>query len=220
MIRRIIISLFVCLGNFWIWFIFSRNAWIGVSLVVETILFNLITLRFNKKLFIPFVAIYLLLVIYLLKTGFDSDIWRKTPTETLTLSQRYEYLATDLGKIYKNRFLIFYHENIFSPLYKIQSNLFPNLDINLYFFASHPREREKVHEYEKYPFILWPFFLFGVYLSFKKVSKIFFYYLLISLLVSAFIKQNIIFGPILFFPLINVVLINATVYLINLIPKR
>ena len=219
MTKLIIIPFLVCLGNFWIWFIFSKNVWIGISLVAETILFYLVISWFNKRLFALFIAIYLLLVIYLFTTGFDKDIWKDTPTESLALRQRYEYLATDLGKIYKNRFAIFYHQKASSALYKIQSNIFSNLDINLYFFASHPREREKVYEYKKYPFILWPFFLFGAYLSLKKINRIFFSYLLISLLVSAFIQQNIIFGPILFFPLINLILINAFIYLINFVPR-
>lgn len=185
---------------------------------METILFYSVISWFNKKLLTLFISIYFLLVIYLFAMGFDKDIWRNTPTESLALRQRYEYLATNLGKIYKNRFAIFYHQKTSSALYKIQSNTFSNLDINLYFFASHPREREKVYEYEKYPFILWSFFLFGIYLSFKKLNKIIFSYLLISLSISAFIQQNFILGPILFFPFINVILINAFIYLINFTP--
>lgn len=213
MIKHIIILLFVCLGNFWLWFIFSKNIWIGISLLIESILFYLIINRFNKKLFILFASIYLLLVTYLFVNEFDKDIWKDTRTEALELRLRFEYLATNLGKLYKNHFAILYHYNISPRLYKIQNNLFSSLDINLYFFAGHPREKLEVNEFEKYPFILWPFFLFGVYLSLKKVKKIFLGYLIVSVLLSAFIRQNSILGPILFFPLINTILAEAFVYI-------
>lgn len=220
MIKRIIIPFLVCFGNFWIWFIFTRNLWLGLILILETVLFNLVINKFNIKFLALFIFIYFFLAAYLLSTAFDKDIYKENPTEALMKRQRYEYLATDLGKIYKNRFSIFYHDNVNPILYKIQNNIFSAMDINVYFFAGHPREREKVFEYEKYPFIFWPFFLFGIYLSIKKARNLLLLYFIISLLISSLIKQDLIFGPILFFPLINFILIDSFNYLINFISNK
>ena len=43
-------------------------------------------------------------------------------------------------------------------------NFFETVDLNLYFFANHPRERTGVWEFEKLPWVFLPFFLYGLFL--------------------------------------------------------
>lgn len=56
---------------------------------------------------------------------------------------------------------------------KIINNVIAEFDLNRYFFAGHPRERIGVDEYEKFPYILLPPFLVGVYEAVRKRKYIF-----------------------------------------------
>lgn len=58
-------------------------------------------------------------------------------------------------------------------LFRMQKNLFDALDLNYYFFGSHPRERVGIPEFERLPFFLLPFFLAGIFLVQIKKNKLF-----------------------------------------------
>lgn len=54
-------------------------------------------------------------------------------------------------------------KHISVALTRMQSNFFEALDINLYFFASYPRARVGFQEFEKFPYVLLPFFVVGIF---------------------------------------------------------
>lgn len=92
------------------------------------------------------------------------------------------------------------------PLYKLQSNFFANLDPNLYFFASHPRERTGVEEFQKYLPVFLPFFVLGfISIIYKSSWKILTYVTFIAV-ISSIISPKYNLGPILFFPVINLLI--------------
>jgi hypothetical protein len=74
-------------------------------------------------------------------------------------------------------------------LRKITRNFLAQLDLNLYFFAGHPRERIGVDEYEKFPYILLPIFLIGLFFEIKEKNKILLLFF-IPLLVTALDKNQ------------------------------
>lgn len=117
--------------------------------------------------------IFLLLLISLTVILFSVNIKEVSDENILVLSvldiqqynKRHEFYANSLGKIYTNRYSLAYFK-VYAPLsYKLHRNFFANLNPNLYFFNSHPRERSGIEEFKKYlPFFL-PFFIIGVFYS-------------------------------------------------------
>lgn len=160
---------------------------------------------FKKKFFVIFAILTILTVVISIKGAFDESIFRNSALDIQQLNKRHEYFAKGLGKIYTNRFSLSLYKDFSVPLYKLQRNFFSNLDINLYFFASHPRERAGVEEFNKYWPVFLPFFTAGLlFVVYKRKSKIIIYILIISL-ISAFISPFYNLGPILFFPVMNVI---------------
>lgn len=137
------------------------------------------------------------------REAFDESIFRNSALDIQQHNKRHEFYANGLGKIYTNRFSLTYFKEYNLPLLKLQRNFFANLDPNLYFFASHPRERVGIEEFEKYLVIFLPFFLIGfLYSMYKPFVKILIYFAVVAF-VSAVISPSYNLGPILFFPLIN-----------------
>lgn len=88
-------------------------------------------------------------------------------------------------------------------LFRIQKNLFEVLDINYYFFGSHPRERVGIPEFERLPFFLLPFFVIGIYLIQFKRNKLFLLSsFLAPLILLSFIGINSSLGTFVMYPLI------------------
>ncbi len=56
-----------------------------------------------------------------------------------------------LGRYLENKPLYIFH--------KFEQNLLRTLDVNLYFFGNHPRERAGISEFEKFSFLFLAFFI-------------------------------------------------------------
>jgi len=75
--------------------------------------------------------------------------------------------------------------------YRFKKNFFEGLDPNLYFFASHPRERLGIVEKERFNWLFLPIFLIGVYWQIKKRKYWLITYFLTTLIfISLFIQMN------------------------------
>lgn len=55
---------------------------------------------------------------------------------------------------------------------RVTTNFFENIDPNLYFFANSPRQRVGIKEFEKFPYVLLPFFFLGVFDFVSKKNKL------------------------------------------------
>ncbi|MFH0937371.1 MAG: hypothetical protein V1808_03685 [Candidatus Daviesbacteria bacterium] len=99
--------------------------------------------------------------------------------------------------------------------YKFEQNLFRTIDLNLYFFGNHPRERPGIREFEKYSFLLLPFFLLGLYKL--VISKIWWLFisLLVPLLVLSFVGQDNSIGPFSLFPFFTVTVSIGILFVIR-----
>lgn len=129
---------------------------------------------------------------------FDKTLWQNRPEEIFLLNQRRGFYPF-YGKFFQNKLSLL--------VTKLKRNLFYNLDPNLYFFATHPRERLGIRETEKFPVIFLPFFLIGFFVFLKKTSKKILTFTLFALFLSAFLSPQPP-GPIFMYPVI--------IYLINL----
>lgn len=191
--------------NPWLWVITQRN----MIAAILTFVLSLVFLKFyfkNKRFFLPTLIFTLMLAFIAVRQAHDESIFRNSALDIQQINKRHEFYAKGLGKFYTNRLSLDYYKNFSIPLHKLQSNLFSNLDFNLYFFASHPRERAGVEEFNKfYPFFL-PLFIAGLlYTIYKRLIRVLIYVLTVSL-ISAFISPFYNLGPILFFPVVSVII--------------
>ncbi len=126
-----------------------------------------------------------------LQIRLDQTIWQAKDEEIFLLNERRSYYPNQLGWIFQNKLTL--------AFYKLEQNFFQNLDPNLYFFATHPRERRGYSEFERFPAIFLPFFLLGLLFINKKRKIIFCFFL--ALLINSFLDTRDI-GPFLAYPFI------------------
>ncbi len=182
----LIISLF---ANLWIYKIFAANFFLGVLILLASILL----LKNNKYFLLFFIPILFLQI-------------NTTNKTSLTEISNDDRRIIDMRlRAYPSKFLrlgYWLEERKESIIFnRITTNLFENLDPNLYFFSNHPGQRVGIKEFEKFPYILLPFFLLGIFDLISKKNNIFW---LISFLVPIIIlsiignKNNL--GPFSLFP--------------------
>lgn len=153
----------------------------------------------KKKILFIAIAINIILLVLTLPGNFDSKLSSVSRVEQDLLVKRFDYYGKDLEVVYTNRFGIFYHYKIEPVTHKYEANLFEYMDINNYFFASHPRELGFSSEFKKFPVILLPLLVIGFFasfISFGKVTLLFSF----NLIASAFYSLNSPSGPILLYP--------------------
>ncbi len=182
----LLISLF---ANLWIYKVFAVNFLLGVLILISTILL----LKSNKLFLLLFIPVLF----------FQIQTTKKT---SLTAISNDDRRIIDMRlRSYPPKFLRlgYWLEERKESLFfnRVATNLFENIDPNLYFFANHPRQRVGIKEFEKFPYVLLPFFLLGVFDSLHRKNKLFW---LISFLVPITIlsiignKNNL--GPFSLFP--------------------
>lgn len=199
-----ILLIVIPLLNSWFWRMWKLDVFTTfLCLVLSYLLAISLISKISKKLMILTILATFLLSINSLVKGINKELFKKTQLDISTYEVRHEYYAKELGRLYKNRIGINYLKKYVPNEYRIEKKLFSILDLNLYFFASHPRERGGVEEFEKFPFVYIPFFVLGIITYLKKPKKVFLYYFLAATLTSVFIHTAYYLGPVLFFPIIN-----------------
>lgn len=203
----IYIHLLVIILNPWWWVIIQRNPLVGILVFsLSLVIFLYFWQIESKKLFFLLITLTMSLFFIAVREAFDESIFRKSALDIQQYYKRHEFYAKGLGKIYTNRISLVYFKDFNLPISKLQHNLFANLDPNLYFFASHPRERIGVEEFEKYSPLFLPFFLVGfLYIICKPLPKILTYIVVISI-ISSIVSPKFNLGPLLFFPTINFII--------------
>lgn len=201
MANWLIVSLTVLL-NYWIWRILAADLLLAVVLLLLTVSLYRLLLNRNSMLWTT-ILLFAFASVLAVNSGLDRNLWALSYTEEIKLNQRHFHYAADLGGIYQNKLSVYIYNNIAPFSHQLESNIFSTLDLNLYFFASHPRERSGIEEFNKYPSLFLPFFIIGSLFLGAKRPKIILGYLGIASLVSGFISPSYRLGPVLFLPLIN-----------------
>lgn len=215
-----LLFLAVTLGNLWIWWIFKENFIIGILLVILSYLFfKQVIIKAQAGQFIALIFIFIIVTFFTLRVGFDKNIFFISAEEQAQQDARHGLYAVELGQLYKNKLSLNFYKYFNSSIHKLERNFFYNLDPNLYFFASHPRERPGIGEFDKYPWILLPFFITGLFVIFQYYPIVGIYFIWITFM-SMFLNPAYSLGPVLFFPLINVVIALGLIYFIQLVKKK
>lgn len=224
-IKRLCINyiyfLLITVTNFWFWQILIDSPLIFCLLII--IEFGLFILCIQEKSEIKrtifFLILFFVVVVgyIVLKNNFDNTLLTSSPLETRVRNERHGLLANGLGILFTNKYSQRYYVMFSLGKEKYLRNIFYSLDPNLYFFRSHPREKAGIDEYDKYsPFIL-PIFIMGMLFLIINYRKYQFLitYLVISMLITGFVSQEYRNGPLLFFPLINIILYFGLVFFIQ-----
>lgn len=201
--KPVIINILVIFLTPWWWHVIQTDLLIGLLIFVQSILLFLFILHPKLKIAGAILILTAIVAVSAVTQAFDETILRLSALDIQQLTRRHEFYASGLKKIYTNRISLAYFNNIDLPLNKIERNYFENLDINLYFFATHPRERVGIDEFEKYLVIFLPFFILGLFYTIYLPYIWIIVYLLVISLVSTFISPKYNLGPVLFFPVIN-----------------
>lgn len=104
----------------------------------------------------------------------------------------------------------FEQKGITQSIYALTVRAGEVLSPSLYFFSNHPRERTGYHEFEKFQYILLPFFVVGLCVLVQKKN----YYLLFLLFVPGLFIFTLLgnrgdLGPFLFFPFFTITIFQG-----------
>ncbi len=189
-----LIFLFVFALSPWIWRVFSVNFIVLILLFITSYL--LLKKIENKKIkYLTLIVSFIVLAFFQYRTTNVSSLTKLSEVEKTVQTERMrEYPNPRIAHIVEER-----KESI--ALTRLQNNLFENLDINLYFFGNYPRGRVGYDEFEKFFFVLIPFFIIGLVniLEEKKIREVGISFFAPLILFSVIGNKNPM-GPFLLFP--------------------
>jgi hypothetical protein len=182
--------------NPWIWKVWEQNWVVAILLIPITAGYFAIWQGIVRRRFkLSLILVFSLAGLTFFTAGLDHRLLNPTPTEIWTINQRRSLYPAPLGRLFQNKAVL--------VLDKITGNIFTSLDPNLYFFASHPRERVGITEFSKITPWFLPVFLAGLYFWFRYFRKIFLFPFILSLLLAAVSDPASSYGPLAMFPFVS-----------------
>jgi hypothetical protein len=203
---ELLIFLLVLFGNLWIWKIASYDIFLLILVIVVSLLFYLIVTK-RKSLYKLFFSLFVLLLVFQ---------WRTTGAGSLTnLTNDQKRIQQLRLREYPPVYFSIAGKTIWIPIahwfegrresiaaFRIMKNFSEVVDPNLYFFANHPRERIGMQEFEKFPYLFLPFFIYGSFLLIEnKKGKVLAFVIIAPSILISIIGNNNPLGPFSLFPL-------------------
>lgn len=196
--------LFVLIVSNWSWEIRSFNPGLLFLTWSSSILLFSSLMKESRKLFYAFLLLLIPLLIIQWKTTNNADLRYMNVTEKYIFTYRKSELPiftiNFLNKTKSINSALYIANERVALFDKWEQNLLRSIDLNLYFFGGHPRERPGIREFEKYSFLFLPFFVVGLYcsISLKKWSLL--VSCLVPLIVISVAGQDNQIGPFSLFP--------------------
>ena len=191
----------------WTWRLVFENALIGIFVVVVSFLFYKKQKWLDGKILLSLLVI-LLVVQY--KTTDKQPLSALGDSQKFVQQQRLHIYPPTFYQVF-GHYIWFYPANWFEEsrfsiwVNRIQQNFSEVVDPGLYFFANHPRQRVGFDEFEKFPYVFLPFFVFGI----LKLERRFCWqkglFVLLPIFLVSFVGHRNQYGPIGLFPFIVVV---------------
>lgn len=198
MLKKYLPILFVLIFNLWIYRILYINFLVGVTVFAASFFLWRGLIKNDRKDFIVFIVLMTCLLSFQYRTSsINSLAFLNEGEKILQIQKMHAYpqpffrMANWLEA--RQEALVFY---------KLEANFSEAVDPNLFFFANHPRERPGIVEYEKFAYILLPFFVLGI-LSLKKANLKYLLASLTPLVLISFIGNSNPLGPFSLFPLVT-----------------
>lgn len=205
--------------NPWIFYLFKNKPLIAICLIALSLISIKIIQKPQKKLTFLLFCLTFTLFLVIFTSNFKKTDWQYTPTEEKVVTPRHNEFTQGLGAFYTNKLSLKYTKDIKVYIEKYIQNTIENLDPNLFFLSSHPRERPGVYEFEKYWIIFLPFFILGFFDFLKRPGRIFSLYIICIIFLSGFISRNYSPGPVFYFPVMNTFIFLGLEKVLKLIKK-
>lgn len=169
--NELILLSLILFGNFWIWRIIPLNFLVGVVVILLT---YALYFSFKQSRYLPiFILLFTFAVFFqVLTTEIKSLILRDNDEQRVHQMRLKEYQPTYFkigSKVIwiPDKYWLEQRDELF-VFNRLANNFFENLDINLYFFGNHPRERLGISEFEKIPYTYLAFFIIGFFSCLKQ----------------------------------------------------
>ncbi len=183
--------------SFWGWRIFGNNLLVFFICLILTILFFLIIEKqSNRILNIVFLITLGWLILITIPGHLNQYVWEKSDLDIITITAQRSYYPAPVGNVLHNKY--------FLAANKYQNDFMSVFDINYYFFASHPRERATIDDFEKYLPIFIPFLVLGMIKVFKNLFSLIIIFLVLAL--SPILDPRNYLGPVFIFPIFTAIL--------------
>ena len=195
----------------WTWVIADTSLIIFIVLIITSVLIyrslylNELSNLYNKTV----ICLFLIAYFHLITNSFDKSLIEIYKKGTPLISKRQEYFSRELGKIYRNRYGIFYFNKIEPVLFKYLNNISYAIDLQTYFLPINENAKSK------YPIYFIPFLLVGLFYIIEKPKKLFFITTILSILLLGFINTRNSIGPMLLYPIIGSIISLGAMKLIN-----
>jgi len=206
----------------WFWQLIKFNPWFSF-LVIFTSLCLFLSLQKEKK------ALKIVLVLSFIGLFFFQV--EHTPKRDLFyLDNTQQGIVQMRTKEYREIGISLFGNYFFPPIgywleesptsvafYKIKESFFELLDPNLYFFASHPREKVGADEFEKLPLIFLPLLVLGLLTQLKKNPRWFYWiFFIFPVLFLSFWGSRSFLGPFSLLPFLLINIFEGFNYLLKL----
>lgn len=220
--KDFLLTIFIILITPWTWKILDNNISLGLLLILITVVLVRLLVNSERNFrLIPLLCLFFAVAsIVSLQSGFDRNSFKPNVNEEVRLNKRHNYYAGNLKGFFLNKYSLNFYKNYQPYLNKFERNFFFSLDPNLYFFASHPRERAGVNEFEKYPSAYFFIFILGFIYYLQKRNLIIFFYLLAASFVSGFVSPGFVLGPVILFPFISATISLGLIFLLDLFKEK
>lgn len=201
---NVVLVIISILGNLWIIRIFEQSLPVGlISILASAGL--ILAKRPPHRLFVGLLIILLMVIQF--NFSDPTSLTNLTNDQIRIRDMRLrEYPPTYVGLFERAIWFpvpYWFEERVETRVFfRLLDNTYQALDPNLFFFANHPRENIGVSEFEKFPYLLLPFFILGVLKSVKKSSYLYKFSFFVPLLLVSFIGLRSSLGPISLFPFI------------------
>lgn len=196
---KFFLALLLIFSNYWIYKILMADFFVGLILIFVSLV--VFIKPWNIKLYILSVLVILFMQFQTTHIKdlklLDNDEQRvqqerirSYPPTYIDIFSKVIWLKPEIW-IEQNNFVI--------ALSRIEKNLFDNLDVNQYFFSGFPRNDSL--DFQKFPYIILPFFIIGIYsLVIKKQYFVLYLFFLTPVFFLAFAGNDNNLGPFSLFP--------------------
>lgn len=193
----IVLPILLAFFSAWTFKIFQDNKLLTIfQIILAILLFLTLSSKLSKKFNLIICFALIINCLFFVITHFDPDLTQISALEKSYITTRQNYYPHGLGK--------YIHNNYSLSFYRIERNFFTNLDFNQFFFGGAPRFRSYALDFDKFPLLFLPFFIFGVYKLMKKVKqeKIIAGTILIGLIICSLGNPDYIVGIYPLYPII------------------
>lgn len=185
----------ILFGNLWIWKIFEISFVVFLLCVAGSVFLKKYVDGNSKNSFV-FIMITGLLVGQIKIEGINTykiSIEEKIVQERRLGEYPIKYLRLGYWMEGRTESVMFY---------KLMDNLGEAVDLNYYFFTNHPRERAAIREFERFPYVYLPFFIYGLILCVdkKRINSLAILIGMLGILTLTGIGKDL--GPVVIFPVI------------------